>query len=98
MAKAIDFLAAARVDFDESFNWYYKRSMGAAISFASAVDEAINMIINDPGRFPSTSGRCRYFALKRYPFRLVFRDEASRVVIVAVAHAKRRPYYWRSRI
>ena len=51
MARAIEFLAAARLDFDESFNWYHKRSVGAAIGFASAVDEAIGMIIGDPTDF-----------------------------------------------
>lgn len=63
MAKAIEYLGGARVDFDESFDWYAKRSVGAAIGFASAVDEAIDKIVVDPGRFPSTFGGCRYCSL-----------------------------------
>ena len=97
MAKAIEYLTDARADFDESFDWYRARSAGAAIGFASAVEEAMDKIVADPDRFPSTHGGCRYCTLKRYPFRLVFRDEADRLLVVAIAHAKRRPGYWRGR-
>jgi toxin ParE1/3/4 len=97
MAKAIDFLGGARADFDESFDWYAKRSVGAAIGFASAVDEAIDKIVVDSGRFPSIFGGCRYCSLGRYPFRIVFRDEPDRLVVAAIAHVKRRPGYWRGR-
>jgi plasmid stabilization system protein ParE len=97
MSKAIEYLKGARLDFDQSFDWYAKRSARAAIRFAWSVDEAINSISADPGRFPSTYAGCRFASLRRYPFSIVFREEVDRVVIVAVAHAKRRPGYWRKR-
>lgn len=98
MAKPIEYLGAARIDFDESFDWYAERSVGAAIGFASAVDDALDSILTDPGRFPSTFGGCGYKALKRYPFRIVFRDEPDRLVVVAIVHAKRKPGFWHSRL
>ena len=97
MAKAIEFLEGARTDFDQSFDWYAERSARAAINFSLAVDKAIEAITPEPARFPSTYAGCRYCMLKRYPFTVVFRDEVDRLVIVAVAHAKRRPGYWRCR-
>lgn len=97
MPRAVEYLEGARVDFDDSFDYYRERSAGAAIGFAAAVDEAIDLILADSSRFPSTLGGCRYCALRRYPFRVIFRDEANRLVIVAVAHAKRRPSYWHGR-
>lgn len=98
MAKPVDYHSGARADFDESFDWYHKRSVGAAIGFASAVDAAIDEIVADPGRFPVTNRGCRYCSLRRYPFRVVFREEPERLVVVAISHAKRRPQYWRGRI
>ena len=98
MAKPVDYHIGARLDFDESFDWYHKRSVGTAIGFASAVDEAIDQIVADPGRFPVAYGRCRFCALQRYPFRVVFREEPDRLVVVAIAHAKRSPRYWHGRI
>jgi plasmid stabilization system protein ParE len=98
MAKRIEYHSGARDDFDESVDWYGKRSVGAAIGFVAAVEEAIEKIVADPARFPSAHGGCRNCTVNRYPFRLVFRDETDRLVIVAVAHAKRRPGYWHGRI
>ena len=97
MAKPIEYLDGARIDFDELFDWYAQQSAGAAIGFASAVDDALGTILKDPGRFPQTHGGCTYGALKRYPFRIVFRNEPQRLIIVAIAHAKRRPGYWYGR-
>jgi hypothetical protein len=80
MAKPIEYLDGAHIDFDESFDWYAQRSAGAAIGFASAVDNALGTILKDPGRFPQTHGGCTYCALKRFPFRIVFRAECRRCV------------------
>jgi plasmid stabilization system protein ParE len=98
MIRDVEYLDAARTDFDASFDWYKNRSAIAAIGFALAVDEAISKIVAEPHRFPSTLGECRYCSLRRYPFRIVFRDEPGRVVVVAVAHAKRRPGFWHDRV
>ena len=35
--------------------------------------------------------------VKRFPFRIVFRVVENRILVVAVAHAKRRPGYWKDR-
>lgn len=97
MAKTVEYHSGAQADFDESLNWYLSRSAGAAVGFVTAVDDAIERISEAPGRFSLTCGECRYCAVRRYPFRIVFREEADRLVIIAVAHAKRRPAYWRER-
>jgi plasmid stabilization system protein ParE len=97
MPKAVEYLAGARNDFDASFDWYAERDAGAAIGFALAVDDALETILADLERFPSTHGGCRYCLLKRYPFRIVFRGETERLVVIAVAHAKREPGYWHER-
>jgi len=98
MTKRIEYHSGARDDFDESLDWYGKRSLDAALGFVAAVEEAVEKIVADPARFPSTHAGCRYCTLRRYPFRVVFHEETDRLVVVAIAHAKRRPGYWRSRI
>jgi plasmid stabilization system protein ParE len=98
MAKIIEFSVGARADFDESFDWYAERSESAAIGFADALEAAFNKILADPNWFSRTIRGCQYSNLKRYPFRVVFHQEETRILIVAIAHAKRRPYYWRNRV
>jgi len=59
MAKPIEYLSGARTDFDESFDWYAERNIGAATGFASTVDDALEAIVEDPDRFPKVPGSCR---------------------------------------
>jgi hypothetical protein len=33
----------------------------------------------------------------RFPYLVPYREEPSRIFVVAVAHAKRRPGYWKKR-
>ncbi len=93
----VDFLPGARRDFDESFEWYARRSPQAAIGFADAVDAALFKIAASPGRFAAVDEVHRECPIQRFPFRIVFRVAAERIVIVAVAHAKRRPEFWKDR-
>lgn len=95
--REVDFHPGARSDYDESFDWYAQRSQRAAIAFATAIDEVIERISVDPDRFlrlDDLHGEC---PVMRFPFRVIFRKQENRLVIVAIAHAKRHPVYWRGR-
>ena len=61
MAMSVEFDAAARVEFDEAFNWCAERSPGAAIGFATEVDIAIESITAEGG--PFSTDLCRLPAL-----------------------------------
>jgi plasmid stabilization system protein ParE len=97
MALSIEFVPDARAEFDEAFNWYAARSVGAAIGFATEVDVAIESISAEPHRFVRTYAGCQLCRLRRYPYCVVYHHIGDTVSIVAIAHAKRRPGYWRSR-
>jgi len=98
MAASIDLSADARAEFDEAFNWYAERSVGAATGFATEVDVAVEAIAADPQRFMRTYGGCQLCRLKRYPYCVVYHHSGDTIRVIAIAHAKRRPEYWRYRI
>jgi plasmid stabilization system protein ParE len=95
--KPVDYLPGARRDFDESFDWYADRSALAAERFSNAIDAALQRIAANPEWFAFIDEHHQKCSVQRFPFRIVFRDEPGRVLIVAVAHAKRRPGYWQTR-
>lgn len=95
--KPVDFLSGARLDFDVSFDWYAAQSTVAADRFSMAIESALSRIAEFPNQFARIDARHRECVVKRFPFRIVFREEEKRVLIVAIAHAKRRPGYWRAR-
>jgi hypothetical protein len=65
--------------------------------FAVEVERALAVIGENPRAWPgwpdaSEELEIRRFLLSRFPFALAYR-----VIVLAVAHAKRRPGYWLSR-
>jgi plasmid stabilization system protein ParE len=93
----IDFLPGSKEDFDQSFNWYASKSSGVAERFTNAINDALAEIANDPERFAKIDDCHRERLVRKFPFRIIYRILKSNVLIVAVAHAKRRPDYWLSR-
>jgi len=89
--------SAAEVDYTETLKWYAKRSIEAANDFDAEFDRAIAQIVDTPDRFPMCDSRHRYFLLRRFPFRVIYRMVASNIVVIAVAHASRSPNYWANR-
>lgn len=98
MIERIDFVASAQREFDEAFRWYAERSTGAALGFASEIDAAIEKIAADPQRFAKTYAGCQLCSLDRYPYGIVFYRQPERLIVVAIAHASRRPAYWADRM
>ncbi len=94
---SIEILPSARLDFDESFDWYAKRSEQAAVRFAAEIESALAKIVDAPERFGLLDDEHRSCILKRFPFRIVYRIIDGRLLIVAIAHAKRKPGYWENR-
>jgi plasmid stabilization system protein ParE len=77
--------------------WYRERNETAATRFRRELDRAVDLILERPEAWPSYLGNTRRVFLRRFPFFLVYRVRSERVEIVAVAHARRRPGYWRER-
>ncbi len=89
--------AAAEEDYTEALTWYAQRSERAARGFETEFERAIQTIQATPQRFPFCDGSHRFYLMRRYPFQVIYRESSGQVLIVAVAHAKRQPGYWRGR-
>jgi hypothetical protein len=89
---------AAR-EYEEARNWYERRRAGLGPEFANETDRAIARIAKYPNRWPIYFERFRRVRLRRFPYSLYyFVVGSSRVLVLAVAHARRRPGYWRRRL
>lgn len=88
----------ARAEIRAARKWYDERSPLTATAFAHAVDNAISRIVQAPDQYPFRYCRTRQFVLQRFPFNLFYFVIDSEIVVVAVAHQKRRPGYWAARV
>jgi plasmid stabilization system protein ParE len=77
--------------------WYAERSPIAARAFATEVNTCVERVGEAPNRWPCYLGGTRRYLFPHFPFSLVYRVRNGEIEIVAVAHHRRRPGYWRSR-
>ena len=61
------------------------------------LDRAVELISENPMRWPIHLHGTRHFLLRRFPFGVVYRELGETLQIVAVAHGRRRPGYWKGR-
>jgi len=93
----VDFHPEAVAEAGAAFAWYRERSDEAAAAFLAEIDRAIEMIAEAPDRWPRYAHKTRRFLLHRFPFSVVYRRTAESLQVVAFAHGKRRPGYWKGR-
>ena len=98
MAKALDFHPKALEEALTAVRWYAERSRQAADELLTEIQNAIDAVSSAPERYPNFIAGTRRFLLKRFPFSLVYHDGPSLIEIVAVAHSRRRPGYWKDRL
>jgi plasmid stabilization system protein ParE len=95
--KPIEFIADAERDVDEGFDWYAARSSDAAARFLFALRDAVELIAAEPGHWPAYDNTTRSCPLHKFPYRVIFVVQSDRVRVIAVAHDRRKPGYWKSR-
>jgi plasmid stabilization system protein ParE len=89
--------SAAEWDFTEALAWYAKRSLRAAAGFEAEFDKSLEVIGSDPLRFPKCDDRHQFYWMGRYPYQVIYREHGPVWLVIAVAHTKRRPGFWRDR-
>ncbi len=66
--------------------------------FVTALNYAIARIGANPALGSPHLRGTRIRRLRRFPFQLVYVIESTGVLVLAVAHGRRRPGYWRRRL
>ena len=97
-SKKVEFHEDAALEYEAAFEWYLERSILAASKFAAALNRAMDLIVKAPGRWPEGSYGTRRFLLQRFPFAIVYRELPAVIQVLAIAHTRRKPGYWKQRV
>jgi hypothetical protein len=62
------------------------------------IERAVAMIRDPPETWPKYVLGTRRFILNLFPYSLVHKTNGTYSLVVAIAHAKRKPGYWQSRL
>jgi plasmid stabilization system protein ParE len=93
----VRFHPAAAAEVEAAVQWYAERSPLAARAFAMEVNSCIERVREAPARWPRYVHNTRRYLFPHFPFSIIYRVRNGEIEIIAVAHHRRRPDYWRSR-
>ena len=96
--KAVRFLEEAQDEFLEQISFYEEREKGLGERFRLSVQAATTLAATHPKLGSPWKLRTRRVFPKGFKFSVVYRIEHAELVVLAVAHFKRRPTYWRRRM
>ena len=96
--KPVAYLHAASAEMERSVVWYETREQGLGVRLHAAIKDAEVFISKNPTLGTPHRRSTRKWRVPDFPYNLIYREEAQRVLIFAVAHFKRQPSYWLRRI
>lgn len=87
----------AEAELDEAVGRYEAERRGVGLRFAAAVVTALDRLAAAPELGPWLAPGVRRLLVPGFPYGIVYAPEPERLFVVAVAHGRRRPGYWRYR-
>ena len=97
-ASGLELHPEALEDALSGYSWYLQHSEKVADLFFAELQRAVGLILEAPDRWPVYLNGTRRFPLSDYPYGVVYKQQEGIVFLYAVAHAKRRPGYWKARV
>ena len=102
MTKPVRLAREARDELHEAARRYGEVRPELRAEFLAAIDEAMTRLVRmarhlgSPPGIDAALGVRRMF-VTRFPFSVYFVELPTRYRVLAVAHARRRPFYWQAR-
>lgn len=94
---------AARQELFDAVVWYDDQERGLGDRLADELAAGVQLIREWPDAAPLYRGRSRTPPIRAkgidvFPYRIVYVVRDDEVIVVAYAHERRRPGYWRKRL
>ena len=93
----IEVLELARREFDDAYAYYEGRKKGLGEEFREAIKAQVLAISHHPDAWLRIRPGLRKCPGKRFPYDVIYQQLPSQILILALAHKKRRPFYWADR-
>jgi plasmid stabilization system protein ParE len=95
--KSVEFHPEAEAEFIAAAQYYESQAENLGLDFILAVERSYQRLMTFPESGHSFGSRLRRVLVPGFPYGLLYRADPNRILIVAVAHLRRRPGYWRHR-
>ena len=94
----VRFLRPASVEVDEAVTYFDEQREGLGDRFERDLQEAIAFSTAHPSSGKPLSRRTRKLRLRTFPYDVIDVAEPDELIVVAIAHHRRRPGYWLNRL
>ncbi len=88
----------ASLEVIEAVQYYESQSPGLGIALVTEIEATVRQMKANPMGYQKIGRRVRRKSLWRFPYHVIYAQDPDRIRIVAFAHQKRRPYYWKNRL
>lgn len=97
MTFPVIFHHLAEEELNEAAAYYVEARPGLGEAFISEIQRAVELIRISPLAGRAVDKDVRWWVVKRFPYSVLYRVRDDHIRILAIAHQKRRPFYWRER-
>jgi plasmid stabilization system protein ParE len=97
MSRSLRFDAAAERELNEAVDFYDLESPGLGDVLLAEVEHALAQVEAFPEAAQPLRDGVRRHLLHTFPYALLYSLRTDEVRILAVAHQRRRPFYWEDR-
>jgi len=95
--KPVVIHAEAEAELRAAARFYEEQVSGLGDDFLQEIGRCFGRAQAAPESWPRAFGRFRQVRARRFPYTVFYEELASRISVLAIAHQKRRPGYWRGR-
>ena len=94
----VEFLDEAEQELVEAVLWYESKEPGLGKRIRLEVGHVLGRIIEDPLLWRERAGGYRRVNCPVFPYYLPYFIREQKIIVIALAHGRRKPGYWKSRI
>ena len=96
---SLRFAEAAQQELDEASLYFETRERGLGLRFLDAVGASLVLIEENPRAWQAIEDSIRRCKVFGFPYGVIFTiGTEDDVVVIALAHERRQPGYWRERV
>jgi len=88
----------AEIELSEAVDYYEDVEPGLGYDFLIEVYSAIRRAMDYPKAWAALEGDIRRSMVRRFPYGVLYSEEADGILVVAVMNLRREPLYWIGRI
>ena len=87
----------AEAEINEAADFYDLQALGLGTVFLDEIQHVIETVMRHPQAAMLLRGNLRRKLMAKFPYSPVYSVRPNEIRVLAIAHHKRRPFYWRCR-